>query len=1005
MALALAATAPSAQAQDTGTQPAIAPPGATTPDDAAKAKLSTLNEVVVTARRKALETATLRKVQSDTIIDSVVADEAGKLPDTSITEVLQRIPGVTIDRFASLASPDQFSWEGTGIQVRGLSGTTGLLNGEEIFSANGGSGLNFNEVTPELLAAVDVYKDSVPDMIEGGLAGTVDLRTHMPFDFNKPTFEGTVSDSYGDAVRKSAPSGSFMVTDRWDTPIGQIGALLDVARTEFLSGDSYIRTEPYYNSGTLTAPKYIPGGFDYGEDTFDRTRTGIYEALQWKPNSELSFWQTAFYSNYKQTNTGGGVYADTGADSVATNATFNKQNIFQSGMVQAQGSTPTNNVTFSPSNSNNYTPSNNSTADFSQGFIWRPSNRLTVSGAFQYVNSGAFAGDYSLNVSGINLSSETMNLSPSFKLPQDSITNGAALLSAKTAAVNAIIWNTQDNDADMKAVHLDVEYKFADDSFFKSVKFGARYADRHETDNFEGTYWAALNESWDGHQVNVANSPPGDFTLYQFPNFFKGALTSPGPYWFATPNRAGDFNSNIATYGKGEYPNGTTYQSLGTPLITNTTYDTTAAYFKVGFGSAKGVFGVPFTGNFGLRVVENQITSNGNFAASQSTCFYLNSAGAATGLAAAGGLAAALGAKAPSAGNCYLPDTYQLAAFSGTRSGAFTYVRALPSFNVNFRPTSQWIVRFAVNQTMTPANYTDLRASGTVGTQTLGNNPANVGLAAGVQGLPGIFNGYNYSSGVTDLKPEISTNEDLSIEWYPNKSLSAHLDIFNKDIKDQIVYNSVNYTEAFPLLTAGSSTPVTNIALPVQGQQDENANKTATIYGFEAGFRDFFDFLPGPFGGFGVEANYTDVESKSPSSYGLDINGAAINDLPVVALSHTSYNANLLYDKGPWDARLAWSWRSRYLATTTGNGTSGSYTMNGASATTTYALPVYGAAFGELDASISYKVNDHLKVQFSAANLTNTIARTEMEILQGVFENRSWFVSDRRYEGALHLSF
>jgi TonB-dependent receptor len=1002
MAIALAAVAGQAMAQDSAAKPAA--PAA----DAAPSKPQMLTEIVVTARRKALEAATMRKYQSDTIIDSIVADEAGKLPDTSITEVLQRVPGVTIDRFASLGSPDQFSWEGTGIQVRGLSGTTGLLNGEEIFSANQGSGLNFNEVTPELLSAVDVYKDSVPDMIEGGLAGTVDLRTHLPFDYKKPSFEAQVSDSYGDLAKRGAPSGSFLVTDRWDTPIGEIGALVDIAHTEFRSGDSFIRTEPYYNSGTLAAPQYIPGGFDYGEDQYDRQRTGIYEALQWKPNDQLSFWQTAFYSNYKQTNSGGGVYTDTGSDSVATNATFNSQNIFQSGTVHEGGWTPTNNATFSPGNSNNYTPSNNSTADFSQGFTWKPTNKLTVSGAFQYVNSGASSGNFALGISGVNLSSETLSLSPNFKLPQDTIPNGAALLSATTNYVNSIQWTTQDNDADMKAVHVDVEYKFDDDSFFKAVKFGARYADRHETDNFEGSYWSALNESWDGHQIDIAASPPGEFELYKFPNFFGGKLASPGPYWFATQNLASDFNADIKTFGAGEYPNGTTYQKLGTPSITNTTYDTTAAYFKVAFGSIQGLFGVPFTGNFGLRVVENQINSSGNFTATASNgnCFYLNAADAASGLAAAGGLAAALASvKANgSANSCYLPNTYGLPAISETRTGAFTYVRALPSFNISFKPTSAWVVRFAVNQTMTPANYNDLRASGSVGTQTLFNNPGNVGLGQGVQGLPGIFNGYNYSSGVTDLKPEISTNEDLSIEWYPSKSLSAHLDVFNKDIKDQIIYNSVSFTESFPLLTAGSSTPV-NLALPVSGQADENANKTATIYGFEAGFRDFFDFLPGPFSGLGFEANYTDVESKSPSSYGLDINGNAINNLPVVALSHSNYNASLLYDKGPWDARLAWSWRSRYLATTTGNGTSGSYSISGNSSLTTYALPVYGAAYGELDASASYKINDHFKVQFSAANLTNTIARTEMEILQGVFENRSWFVSDRRYEVALHVSY
>jgi outer membrane receptor protein involved in Fe transport len=113
-------------------------------------------EIIVTGRRQALQNATERKRNSDTVIDSIVADDAGKLPDNSITEVLQRVPGVTIVRFAALGDPDRFSVEGSGIQVRGLSSVLATLNGREITGANGGGGLSWNEVTPELMAAVDV---------------------------------------------------------------------------------------------------------------------------------------------------------------------------------------------------------------------------------------------------------------------------------------------------------------------------------------------------------------------------------------------------------------------------------------------------------------------------------------------------------------------------------------------------------------------------------------------------------------------------------------------------------------------------------------------------------------------------------------------------------------------------------------------------------------------------------------------------------------------------------
>ena len=90
--------------------------------------------VVTTARRKAIQSADQLKKDSESIIDSVNADDAGKLPDASITEVLQRVPGVTITRYSGDA--DHFQAQGTGIQVRGLSGVAGRINGREVGRAS-----------------------------------------------------------------------------------------------------------------------------------------------------------------------------------------------------------------------------------------------------------------------------------------------------------------------------------------------------------------------------------------------------------------------------------------------------------------------------------------------------------------------------------------------------------------------------------------------------------------------------------------------------------------------------------------------------------------------------------------------------------------------------------------------------------------------------------------------------------------------------------------------------
>ncbi len=979
------------------------------PTDQTQAKVDN-TVVVVTARRKAIQNATERKKNSDTIIDSVVADEAGKLPDTSITEVLQRVAGVTMERFASPSSPDQFSFEGSGIQVRGLSGVTGLLNGREVFSANGGSGLNWGQVTPEMMAAVDVYKASDSDLIEGGLGGAVDLRTRMPFDYKKPQIDATLTDSYGDLSRKSSPSASLLLTDRWDTPVGNMGLLIDLAQADYKDEDSFVRTEPYYkevNSGVTT---YTPGGFDYGNDTYDRKRTGLYEAFQWRPFDGLTIWQTVFSSTYKQTNGGGGVFVVMGANPVATNATYDKNGVFQSGTLNANGYTATNATTFSPGSANNYTPSTDTTADFSQGFSWAVSDKFKLNGALQYVDSWYFGQDYGMGIgTGINLGAIGMNVTGS--LPHDTIANSATLMTtAATAAPNSIIWNQQRHHAHMTAVNLDGDYELGD-GFFKEFKAGARYADRAESDSFVGTWWSAINESWDGKQHTVATSPAADWSVYTFPNFFNGKIAVPGNYILSSPKTVicpTCLAHDISTYALGsEFPNAASSYTAANIAPSNNTLTTTRVqtadvYGEVKFGSDRSWFNSPFTGNFGIRVVYNKVQSDGQFSVSSTGPFYLNAADAASSLAQVGGTVAAANAWQTAHPGALLPLTYQLTAAQAPTKvplrGDFSYTRALPSLNLSFKPDSTFIWRLAINQTISPPSYGDDAVGGSVGLQSLSTNPGNIGYS-GSNPLPGIFNGFSGNL-KTELKPEISTNEDLSFEWYPSTSTTYHFDLFNKDIKDLIVYNyeTVGVTETY----YNGTTP-TPVSANEQVLQDFNATQTSTVTGFEIGGRKFFDTLPGLWSGLGVEANYTRVDSHSPDQFANDMNGNPMKNIPIPLLSNDSFNIAFLYDKGDWDARLSYNWRSAYMAGV-GNGTNGSYTPNGGS-NINYNLPVYADSFGQLDGSASYRINDHWKVALQVSNILDGIPKTKMEILQGVFETRSWFLEDRRYQVSLHMSY
>ena len=144
-----------------------------------------MEEIIVTGQRAALQNAAAIKRDSDTVVDAISAADIGALPDVSVLEALQRVPGITIERFAAIDDPDHFSTEGSGAVLRGLPQTRSSFNGRDTFSANSNRGLTYQDVPPELMGAVRVVKNQTADMIEGGISGTIDLVTRKPFDTNE----------------------------------------------------------------------------------------------------------------------------------------------------------------------------------------------------------------------------------------------------------------------------------------------------------------------------------------------------------------------------------------------------------------------------------------------------------------------------------------------------------------------------------------------------------------------------------------------------------------------------------------------------------------------------------------------------------------------------------------------------------------------------------------------------------------------------------------------------
>lgn len=294
--------------------------------------------IIVTGIRQSLKTSQQIKRQSDTVVDVITAQDIGALPDRSVTEALQRVPGVAINRFAGTSDPDHFSAEGSGVTIRGLTYVASEFNGRDTFSTGvGGQSINFQDVPAELLGSVEVYKEETADRIEGGLSGTVNMNLRLPFDNNGFHLGYDIEATYGDLAKKWSPVGSVLASDTWDTGIGRIGILGAVSYSQLFTRSDAVRVSNFQlrngtysdnnSSGTpsgicrsplpsntdttgippiipesgngspcfgtasgppdgfadfLSGNYYAPIGGQFQSETHDRKRRGIAAAFQWQ---------------------------------------------------------------------------------------------------------------------------------------------------------------------------------------------------------------------------------------------------------------------------------------------------------------------------------------------------------------------------------------------------------------------------------------------------------------------------------------------------------------------------------------------------------------------------------------------------------------------------------------------------------------------------------------------------------------------------------------------------
>ncbi len=958
-ALVLCAAAPAAFAQ---TAPAK--------DDTA------VEEVVVTGQRAALQSAQKLKQNAEQIVDSITATDIGALPDRSVTEALQRVAGVTIGRTSDGRDADRLSVEGSGVQVRGLSWVRGELNGRDSFSAKSGRSLSFEDIPPELMAGVDVYKNPSADIVEGGVGGTVNLRTRLPFDSAKRIIAYSLDESWGDLAKKWKPSGSVLFSDRFQTGIGEFGVLLDLSDSKLKSRTDTISVDPYFVRTDLVPGKtvYVPGGFGYRSLDFDRERKGIDAVVQWRPNDQWEGTLQFLRSSAMMASSEHAVGFDPGSSdgpAAGTSFTYDDTGHFLSGtLAGSPGGTSLGSSTIDT----RYAERSSVTSDYSLNLKYNPNDKWSFSGDVQYIYAKTKTVDTTaFNALSGDASPATLNVTGSN--PVITMNNDVAYTSNPASYyLQAVMDHHDRNEASELAERFDGAYTFDDGSWLKSVKFGVRGTYRQSTTRETAYRWDTVAPSWSAPSIATLSGYQGDYALYPFDNYFRGDVHLPAT--FVMPTAAfvhdyasfakaiaaiaaangggwrpftGDFEDQSATGGKGD--------------INHQKEKTWAAYAMLRFGNDVSLWGADreIDGNFGLRVVKTETQSQGLQVVNLNTQTTVPAAD----------LAFANGAKS-------------------TYSGGRDYTNVLPSFNVRLKVTPEMFVRFAAAKAIVRPDFAQLQPNYTI-------SATNGYLAGGVCGntIPTAAQAncvyqYTANAGNPNLKPIRSTQYDLAWEWYfaPSGSLTATA--FYKDVYNFITNGSQNVT-----FTNNGVTRTVQVIEPY------NAGH-GTIKGFELAYQQYYDFLPGWLKGFGTQANFTYVDSKGArnaaanpydASQLANVTSKNASDLPLEGLSKKSFNVAALYDLGKVSARLAYNWRERYLLTTT------AANIN---------IPAWYDDYGQLDGSVFYTVNDKIKVGFQAVNLTNTKTKILVSY-PGVqaegLTTHNWVVADRRYSVVLRGTF
>lgn len=937
-------------------------------------------EVIVLGVRGAQESAINTKRDATSIVDSISAEDIGKLPDVTIADSLQRITGIQIRRSAG---------EGANINIRGLPQVVTQLNGEVYLGAGSVTTVqpNFSDIPSQLFKGADVIKSPTASLSASGLTGTVDLKTRRPFDMDEGfTYAGGLELQTGEDSGEVDPNLNGLINWKGD----KIGVL-------FAASYANVNLANYYNGLNSevgwTSTVSEDGGFnDYGNDAngdddsndkfvgyqgfsawnqfTERERFGLNGSFQADLGEGFQFTADWFHTTQDEYNRQAGLSLTNKWASQDFFSVGSSRNTGVDGYNTAQLYTVTGSRLKSFSQNNAYfSRSNNLNLELSydNGGAFTATTRFVKGKADQEFRHGFFEGDLTDGTT-TNIWRDTL---------EDRIADNAKHnFFPSDVAGQPGSWAIPNPRGYSEDPTLTIDYRGSDPVW---SGFDNRINGRLGTGDNALTIREYLGDSQNYNQAAITSENNydrrGDLQVFRFDGSLELADTpfvtsvdfgtrlsqrsassevfhlltrfyegTDGVDSNGNPNPDGclaRWKATDITFAEdcqvGEIIDGQFYGYTAIPYTPLTTYGG-SVISVTDYGPVRGVPIVytldpkVFDDTEGFqRSIYNNVVRSVDPGRSYNVdldefSYYLQANfehGIVSGNLGVRIVETDLTVKQNAVG---ASRSYGLAAPDiGDVLTKRDYRDVLPSLNVAVEPFEDLKFRFAYAETMTPL---DLNQWGDAISITYALNDEGIQAVSGAS-----------QDGNPQLNPWRSKNYDVSAEWYFAPGSMASIGFFSIDV-ESFVARSVVPT-ALPDLD-GVVRRTVALSTNVQGEGGK-------LEGIEATYRQSFDFLDGIWGNFGIDTNLT--YSPSEQKNNKDIEG---NKRPFQDNSELQYNLVGWYQGERFQARLAMNYRSERLDTTNVAG----------------GLDLYQEETFYVDANASYDINDQFTVYVNASNIT-----------------------------------